>query len=160
MWNLKTNDINELMDKTQRLRIWTCGYRWGRVGRWGGINWEFGIDRYTLLYLKEITDKDLTFFFLSISWEKKRETQELTLFSHARAQIDRGSLQARKSVLTRNQPCWHLAFGLPASRTETAKFCGVSQPFYGILWHIAVQTNTWLACFVDWPPIIWLTLFT
>ena len=29
----------------------------GRVG--GGIDWEFGIDMYTLLHLKEITNKDL-----------------------------------------------------------------------------------------------------
>ena len=26
----------------------------GRVG-WGGIDWEFGIDMYTLLYLKQTT---------------------------------------------------------------------------------------------------------
>ena len=25
----------------------------------GGINWEIGIDIYTLLYIKEITNKDL-----------------------------------------------------------------------------------------------------
>ena len=27
----------------------------------GGIDWEFGIDMYTLLYLKEITNKDLPY---------------------------------------------------------------------------------------------------
>ena len=27
--------------------------------RWGGINWEIGIDIYTLLYIKQITNKDL-----------------------------------------------------------------------------------------------------
>ena len=27
----------------------------------GGINWEFGIDIYTLLYLKWITNKDLLY---------------------------------------------------------------------------------------------------
>ena len=27
--------------------------------RRGGLNWEFGIDMYTLLYLKRITNKDL-----------------------------------------------------------------------------------------------------
>ena len=25
----------------------------------GGIDWEFGIDKFTLLYLKQITNKDL-----------------------------------------------------------------------------------------------------
>ena len=27
----------------------------------GGINWEFGIDIYTLLYIKQITNKDLLY---------------------------------------------------------------------------------------------------
>ena len=27
----------------------------------GGIDWEFGIDMYTLLYLKYITNKDLLY---------------------------------------------------------------------------------------------------
>ena len=27
----------------------------------GGINWEIGIDIYTLLYIKEITNKDLLY---------------------------------------------------------------------------------------------------
>ena len=31
----------------------------GGVG--GGIDWEFGIDMYTLLYLKWITNKDLLY---------------------------------------------------------------------------------------------------
>ena len=39
--------------QTHRHRERTYGY-WG-----GGINWEFGIDLYTLLYLKQITNKDL-----------------------------------------------------------------------------------------------------
>ena len=38
--------------QTHRLREWTYGYP-GEV--WGGIVREFGIDRYTLLYLKWIT---------------------------------------------------------------------------------------------------------
>ena len=49
--------------------------------------------------------------------KKKKETPELALSSHVRAQIDRGSLQAKKRALTRNQPYWHLNFGLLASRT-------------------------------------------
>ena len=33
--------------QTQKMNLWLAG---GRVG--GGIDWEFGIDMYTLLYLK------------------------------------------------------------------------------------------------------------
>ena len=28
---------------------------------WGEIDWEFGIDMYTLLYLKQMTNKDLLY---------------------------------------------------------------------------------------------------
>ena len=28
-------------------------------GRWGGINWEFGINTYILLCVKQITNKDI-----------------------------------------------------------------------------------------------------
>ena len=45
--------------QTHRLREQTHGYQGGRVGK--GIDWEFGIDTYTLLYLKEITNKDLLY---------------------------------------------------------------------------------------------------
>ena len=41
--------------QTHRLREKIHGYQRGRVE--GGIDWEFGIDLYTLLYLKEITKK-------------------------------------------------------------------------------------------------------
>ena len=34
----------------------TKGERW-----WGGINWESGINIYTLLYIKEIINKDLLY---------------------------------------------------------------------------------------------------
>ena len=32
-------------------------------GEWlgGGIDWKFGIDMYTLLYLKQITNKDILY---------------------------------------------------------------------------------------------------
>ena len=36
--------------QTHRLREQTYGYQGETVG--GGIDWEFGIDMYTLLYLK------------------------------------------------------------------------------------------------------------
>ena len=44
--------------QTHRLRKWTYGYQKGRVG---GIDWEVGIDTYTLLYFKKITNKDLLY---------------------------------------------------------------------------------------------------
>ena len=46
--------------QTHRLRELTYGHQGGRVGR-GGIVREFGIDMYTLLYLKWITNKDLLY---------------------------------------------------------------------------------------------------
>ena len=54
MQNLNKNDTNELITKlkqTHRLSDRTYGY-WGGEGVEGGIDWEFGIDMYTLLYLK------------------------------------------------------------------------------------------------------------
>ena len=57
MWNLKRNDTNEFTYKreTQRLRkmdLWLSGE---------GLVREYGIDMYTLLYLKWITNKDLLY---------------------------------------------------------------------------------------------------
>ena len=51
MQNLLKNDTNKLIDKieTDRLRKRTYGHR-RKVG--GGIDWKFGMDMYTLLYLK------------------------------------------------------------------------------------------------------------
>ena len=37
----------------------TYGYQRGKVG--GGINWEIGVDIYTLLYIKWVTNKDLLY---------------------------------------------------------------------------------------------------
>ena len=55
MWNLKRNYTNELtkQKETHRLRegIYGC--------REEGIVREFGMDMYTLLYLKQIINKDL-----------------------------------------------------------------------------------------------------
>ena len=43
----------------QSLFLQLPGRGWGEVGRRGGIHWEIGIGIYTLLYRKEITNKDL-----------------------------------------------------------------------------------------------------
>ena len=45
--------------QSHRCRKQTYGYQWGKG--WGGINWEIGIDIQTLLYIKEITNKDLLY---------------------------------------------------------------------------------------------------
>ena len=42
-----------------RLRKQIYGYQGGKVG--GGINQEFGINRYTLPYIKKIMNKDLLY---------------------------------------------------------------------------------------------------
>ena len=60
MQNIKTNNTKELIYKqTLRFEEWIYSTReegWGE-----GIVREFGIDMYTLLYLKWITNKDLLF---------------------------------------------------------------------------------------------------
>ena len=55
MWNLKRNDTNELSYKTDLENDLTVS--WGRMGE--GIVKEFVINKYTLLYLKWRTNKDL-----------------------------------------------------------------------------------------------------
>ena len=53
MWNLKKMIQMNLFTKykqTHRLRKQSYGYQRGKEG--GGINWEFGINIYTLLYIK------------------------------------------------------------------------------------------------------------
>ena len=60
MWNLKRNDTNEFIYKTEtdsqtsRMSLWLLGEGWGE-----GTVREFGMDMYTQLYLKWITNKDL-----------------------------------------------------------------------------------------------------
>ena len=46
-------------EQTHTHRKQTYGYQREKV--WGGINWEIGIDIYTLLYIKQITNKDLLY---------------------------------------------------------------------------------------------------
>ena len=44
-------------ERKNELRKQAYGYQGGK----GGINWEIGIDMYTLLYIKQITNKDLLY---------------------------------------------------------------------------------------------------
>ena len=61
MWNLK-NNTNEFVDKTetdsqtQKTNLWLPQGKGG--GEW---NQEYGINRYTLLYIKQIKNKDLLY---------------------------------------------------------------------------------------------------
>ena len=52
--------MNLFTKQTHRHRKQTYGYQRGKVGV-GGINWEFGINVYTLLYIKYIINKDLLY---------------------------------------------------------------------------------------------------
>ena len=58
MWNLNRNDIDELTQNKKRL---TDLENKLMVARGEGIVREFGMDMYTLLYLKQITSKDLLY---------------------------------------------------------------------------------------------------
>ena len=55
MWNLKKNqkDTNDLICKTERDSQTYKTNLWLPKGKGGwGINWEIGINTYTLLYIK------------------------------------------------------------------------------------------------------------
>ena len=52
----KNQDSNELTKQKQRQRKPIYGYK---KASGGGINQEFGINTYTLLYIKQITTRDL-----------------------------------------------------------------------------------------------------
>ena len=60
MWNLKngTNEFIYKADIETPCREQTCRYQ---GGEWGGMNWEIGIDIYTLLCVKQITNKNLLY---------------------------------------------------------------------------------------------------
>ena len=76
MWNLKRNDTNELIEQkeTHRLRD---KYMVARGEGWGkGIARKFGMNKYTLLYLKWITKKDhrrAHGTLLSVMWQSRWE---------------------------------------------------------------------------------------
>ena len=64
MWNLEKmmiqTNLYTKQKQTHRHRKQTYSYQRGKGG-WGGINQEFGINIYTLLYMKQITKKDLLY---------------------------------------------------------------------------------------------------
>ena len=59
MWNLKKNDTNELIQNRNKLTDIKNKLMVTKGEKWGGINLKFGINRYTLLYIKQINNKDL-----------------------------------------------------------------------------------------------------
>ena len=58
MWNLKY-DTNELIYRADRLTDTENKHTKGEAG--GGINWEYGINRCTLPYIKQIHNKFLLY---------------------------------------------------------------------------------------------------
>ena len=51
----------EIETQMQRTNVWTPGGERG-VGWWGGVmNWEIGIDMYTLMCIKQITNKNFLY---------------------------------------------------------------------------------------------------
>ena len=64
MWNLKKKEriiqMNLFTKQKSRLTVLENEFMvTGGKGGGGGIDWEFGIDMYTLLYLKSITNEEL-----------------------------------------------------------------------------------------------------
>ena len=62
-------------------RMDTKGGKWG----WGGgvMNWEIGIDMYTLIYVKQITNKNLLYKkIIKFKNSKKLPHNEITLLSY------------------------------------------------------------------------------
>ena len=50
----------------------TYGHQGGKVGVGGGMNWEFGIDKYTLICIKQITNKNLLYKKIKQNTRKKQ----------------------------------------------------------------------------------------
>ena len=61
MWTLKNNDTNELIYKTEIDPQTQKTNLWLPKGKGGGINQEFEINIYTLVYTKQIINKDLLY---------------------------------------------------------------------------------------------------
>ena len=52
-------NLSTKQEQSYRCRKQTYGYQGVRWGGW--INWKIGIDVYTLLYMKQITNKNLLY---------------------------------------------------------------------------------------------------
>ena len=71
--------------QTHRYRKQTYGYQ---RGKGGGINQELGINRYTRLYIKQITNKDLLYStenyiqYLVITYSENESEKECIKLNH------------------------------------------------------------------------------
>ena len=89
MWNLKQNYTNELICKTeidpqaQKPNLWLP-----KGKREGGINQEFGINIYTPLYVKYITNKDLLYStgnyaqYFVITYKEKESEKKTQIYMY------------------------------------------------------------------------------
>ena len=70
MESRKMVQMNQFARQKQkhRCREQTYGHQGGKGG--GGMNWEIGIDTYTLICIKQITNKKLLF---KIKFKKEKE---------------------------------------------------------------------------------------
>ena len=74
-------NLSVKLKQTHRHRKQTHGYQRGNWGG-GGISWEFGINRYTLLYIKQINNKELLYStgnqiqYLTINYNGKESEKE------------------------------------------------------------------------------------
>ena len=73
--------------QTHKHRKQIYGYQSGQQGKGGQINQEFGINTYTLLYIKWINDKDLLYStgpqYLVITYnEKESEKEYIYTYTH------------------------------------------------------------------------------
>ena len=53
--------MNEFIYKIKTKSKTSKSNLWLPEGKWGGINQEFGINIYTLLYIKQVINKDLPY---------------------------------------------------------------------------------------------------
>ena len=75
MWNLKNNNknTNEIISKKKKIQTENKVWNESR----GGIDWEFGIKRYTVLYIYKIDNMDLLYskgnhiHYLLITYHRK-----------------------------------------------------------------------------------------
>ena len=63
----------EIETQMQRTNIWTLRGESGVGGTGGGLNWEIGIDIYTLICIKQINNKNLLYKKNKIQKTKKRD---------------------------------------------------------------------------------------
>ena len=69
----------EIETQMQRTNVWTPWWESGGGGG-GGMNWEIGIDMYTLICIKQITNKKKKVRVKSFAKNKSNENELSTVF--------------------------------------------------------------------------------